>query len=591
MKPLLPIAILALALWAVADEAPQPPKPQLQIFNASDRPIDVQWLKSETVRSASSHLESGTSTLITTFIGHRFAIVDGDGLDAAIITSEVPVQAFRYDPEGKDGVPAIYTQRTDAHGFPIVASGKVNPYALKEAGYILDLMLAHRPDVRTAMIKSGARMCIIGSTEFTTELPEFARLANEPNPDFPNLSVRDYWDARARGTGGSRTDPFCSCAEENVLGYPGDPYEKECILIHEFAHSIHLRGMVNVDATFDRRLEAAYQAAMKAGLWKGKYPSVNHHEYFAEGVQSWFDDNRENDHDHNHVNTRAELIEYDPALAVLCREVFGDTSFKYTKPATRLTGHLAGYDPAKAPAFAFPERLVSAREQIRAWARQRERWATSRERRDISGWTVQVSKELLTKDQAATEKALQLLQEMLNEIVRVVPASAVTRLREVPLYFSPVYEGQRPRAEYHAEAAWLRKNGRDPAMARAVEFTNVSIFEQEKRRMPNFALHELAHAYHHRVLGYDNPDIKAAYEKALASGSYAKVERRDSEGRTRLDRAYAMTNRMEYFAECSEAFFVTNDFFPFNWKQLQQHDPVMFALLEKLWKPEQSIKR
>lgn len=92
-------------------------------------------------------------------------------------------------------------------------------------------------------------------------------------------------------------------------------------------------------------------SAMKAGLWKGKYASMNHHEFFAEGVQSWFDNNPENDHDHNHVNTRAELLEYDPGLAALCREVFGDTELKYTKPTTRLTDHLKGYDPAKAPNF------------------------------------------------------------------------------------------------------------------------------------------------------------------------------------------------------------------------------------------------
>jgi hypothetical protein len=79
-------------------------------------------------------------------------------------------------------------------------------------------------------------------------------------------------------------------------------------------------------------LKASYDAAMKAGLWKGKYASVNHHEYFAEGVQSWFDNNRENDHEHNHVNTRDELLAYDPKLAALCREVFGDTELKYTKP-------------------------------------------------------------------------------------------------------------------------------------------------------------------------------------------------------------------------------------------------------------------
>jgi hypothetical protein len=157
-----------------------------------------------------------------------------------------------------------------------------------------------------------------------------------------------------------------------LLGYAGDPYAAENILIHEFAHNIHLRGLVNVDPTFDARLSKTYQDAMGAGLWKGKYASVNHHEYFAEGVQSWFDNNRENDHDHNHVNTRVELLEYDPGLATMCREVFGDTELKYTKPATRLSGHLQGYDPAKAPTFVWPERLQSAMAQIRQQAKSRD---------------------------------------------------------------------------------------------------------------------------------------------------------------------------------------------------------------------------
>ncbi|MEQ1934459.1 MAG: hypothetical protein ABL962_11380, partial [Fimbriimonadaceae bacterium] len=123
--------------------------------------------------------------------------------------------------------------------------------------------------------------------------------------------------------------------------------------------------------TFDKRLKAAYDDAMKGGLWKGKYASVNHHEYFAEGVQSWFDNNREPDHDHNHVNTRAELLEYDAGLAAMCKEVFGDTELRYTKPVTRLSGHLAGYDPSKAPSFAWPERLAAAKAEIRKQAEAR----------------------------------------------------------------------------------------------------------------------------------------------------------------------------------------------------------------------------
>lgn len=240
----------------------------------------------------------------------------------------------------------FYKKYISAHGLPIVASGAVNDYALKEAAYLANLLLANRPDVREAMIKSGSRLCILGYREYTTDLPDFAW-----------LRPKDYWDRRARGTGGSDRDPCCSCGEENLLGYPGDPYSTENILIHEFAHNIHLRGLVTVDPTFDPRLKAAYQNAMDAGLWKGKYASRNHHEYFAEGVQSWFDNNRHDDHDHNHVDTRAELIEYDPGLADLCREVFGETVLKYTKPATRLSGHMRGYDPATAPRFEWPERL------------------------------------------------------------------------------------------------------------------------------------------------------------------------------------------------------------------------------------------
>ena len=37
--------------------------------------------------------------------------------------------------------------------------------------------------------------------------------------------------------------------------------------------------------------------------------------------------------------------------------MFGDTAPTCSKPATRLTGHLSGCDPATAPAFEWPERL------------------------------------------------------------------------------------------------------------------------------------------------------------------------------------------------------------------------------------------
>ena len=211
--------------------------------------------------------------------------------------------------------------------------------------------------------------------------------------------------------------------------------------------------------------------------------------------------------------------------------------------------------------------------------------ANSRDERQLEGWRLLISRRLLTEHAEATEKAIGLLAKQLQEIVRVVPAAAVVKLKAVPLYLSPAYDGFGAKAEYHPAAGWLREHGRDPVMAKAVEFTNILIFEEETRRMPNFALHELAHAYHDRELvnGFGNAEVIEVFQRAQASGRYDKVERQDARGRRTIDRAYALTNPQEYFAETTEAYFSRNDFFPFCREELEAHDPHGCRLLGQLW--------
>lgn len=205
--------------------------------------------------------------------------------------------------------------------------------------------------------------------------------------------------------------------------------------------------------------------------------------------------------------------------------------------------------------------------------------------REMKGWTVLVRAELMEAERReATESALGLIAEQLGDVARLIPPPALAKLREVRIYVSPPYPGTGPKAEYHPDAGWLRANGRDPAMARAVEFTNLAILDREVRRMPMLTLHELAHAYHHQVLGFDHAGIREAFAKAKAAGTYEAVARRDWQGReTRGVRAYALTNDKEYFAETTEAFFGRNDFFPFERAELERADPCACEMLRQAW--------
>jgi hypothetical protein len=561
-------------------------RPQLRILNAGPNAIEVFWLASDGRRVPHGGIAPNSDRIIGTTLGHRFVIVDGDKESEA--RSKVRFQGYWYDPSAKDGIPAFYTQVVYAQGYPICASEKVNPYALKEAAYLVDLMLAKRPDVRKAMIASGSRLCILAHNEFTCDQPEWAWLAKVPAPGFESISARDYRDARARGMGGSATDPYCSCAEENLLAYEGDPYAQECILIHELAHNIHLRGMNNVDPTFDQRVKAAYDAAMKAGLWAGKYASVNHHEYFAEGVQSWFDNNRENDHDHNHVNTRVELIEYDPGLADLCREVFGETELTYTKPQTRLTGHLAGYEPKMAPRFEWPPRLIQVRAGIKAKAQARSDAAEkpSAMRFDpvvqtIEGWTVHIDPALLEGEhQEQGAHILKMLANHLQRVAILVPAEPLEKMRKLEIWIENSHPTLKSK-QYHPGLEWLTKNGHDPRLHKKVHIPQGAdlISREQMLKHPAVILHELAHAYHDQVLGFDHPEILAAYKKAKAAGNYETVLSHTG----RKVPHYGMTNHKEYFAEGTEAFFYRNDFYPFVRAELMRHDRVLYDLLVKVW--------
>lgn len=219
----------------------------------------------------------------------------------------------------------FYEKYLDASGIPIVGSKNIDDAAFYAVQQVVNKMVSMRPDVLAQMIKNKLRVGIIGISEVTTDMPEYRDLPGRPDDS------RTWNDTR--GLGATTSRPLSGCAEENVLcyGQGKDPYFNEDILIHEFAHSIHELGILFVNPSFDKELNKAFENAKAKGLWVNTYAQSNYAEYFAEGVQDWFNINAyavPTDGIHNEIHTRSQLAKYDPVLYNIIKQYFPDDDEK-----------------------------------------------------------------------------------------------------------------------------------------------------------------------------------------------------------------------------------------------------------------------
>lgn len=224
------------------------------------------------------------------------------------------------------GLDPFYTKYVDVNGLPLISSWRVPDSAFVAAHRTLYAMTSMLPEaVLDSMVSRGTRVAIMARYEGTTDIPEHHHLINDTALN---------WDLRARGLGGDLELPLTSCAEENILAYQIDKYHAEDILIHEFAHSIHLIGLMLAVPDFDGRLKQCYENAKAKGILAGTYRETDKEEYFAEAVQDWFNVNAEMPHTdgkHNWCNTREELQVFDADLFNLLAEYFPQTNMQISK--------------------------------------------------------------------------------------------------------------------------------------------------------------------------------------------------------------------------------------------------------------------
>lgn len=207
----------------------------------------------------------------------------------------------------------------------------------------------------------------------------------------------------------------------------------------------------------------------------------------------------------------------------------------------------------------------------------------SRATRTIEGWTVHIDDRLLTPPHADLgERALDLLKAKLTDISAVMAPEPLEKCRKVTIVLD-LSHGKLTSMQYHPSADWLKENGYAEDLAKSVHIPVADKFADARHNFiqPWCVLHELSHAYHDQVLGFENPRVKRIWDKYVAAERGVRVLKIDGA----KVRHYAMTNHKEFFAEMSEAYFGTNDFFPFVHGELKEAEPETCTMLREIWGP------
>ena len=318
---------------------------------------------------------------------------------------------------------SFYKKGTQVQNILIASSDRVSDYAHLETAYLFDRIMKEIAPQVAQRIRDRKVLCLlIGHAELTSELPQFASDKTGEALDFYNwrnrgsvgtengrLTVIFAEEDVLEYEGGMRLESILVHEFGHVIQKAGFDEELQGRLVETFKRA-KAKGLWNDGYAAQRfrrvksekpvslfdalvlafpdespelirkcldggdilvngspthakvRVTQADKVLIVFGGEKQCYAATNFSEYWAEGVQYWYHaTDRIMDHDHNLICTREQLRPYDPDLAELCKEVLGDSDWRFVSPRTRAgEGHLKGFDPAASPKVVKPDNIEQA---------------------------------------------------------------------------------------------------------------------------------------------------------------------------------------------------------------------------------------
>ena len=199
----------------------------------------------------------------------------------------------------------------------------------------------------------------------------------------------------------------------------------------------------------------------------------------------------------------------------------------------------------------------------------------------IDGFTLLVHSKVIDpkNSEMFKVKPLEVLDMELKMISAVLSPKPLALLRNILIWvewddqlaMSNGRQGNALAVYYGGTQRQLLQEGTQPLKANSVVVLRMKSLTKEHQ--PEFdtkrcvLLHEMAHAVHFQLVGYENPTVKQTYKLAMERNLYDRT-------------SYAATNEHEYFAEMSCAYLNRIDYFPHTREDLKKHDKAGFALME-----------
>jgi hypothetical protein len=206
--------------------------------------------------------------------------------------------------------------------------------------------------------------------------------------------------------------------------------------------------------------------------------------------------------------------------------------------------------------------------------------------RAIAGFKTTISNTAYNRSDEAEGQPLGCIESEFAKLREIFPNRIAKQLAAVPVWIEWDHaDALSPTAlavYYSTEGEGLWREGIDPRKQKAVCILSLKAVYEAKstgRMKKTVILHELAHAVHDQMIGFDNSFVYNAFRQSRARGLYDQVKH-DPDGR--MGPAYAATNSAEYFAELSGAYLDRLDYFPHNASELRDHDSVGYEIMEKV---------